>query len=301
MRVIPVRHVDVFTDKIFSGNPLTVFPDAKGLTDSEMQAIAAEFGTPETSFIVPPKTKVDYALRIFSPIKEIPFAGHPVIGAAHIFVSELSAERTVSVLMHETGLGVLPIEVIRGPGPPKIIMDQGKPRIIAKLTEKQIGGVTDALQLDRKALSTHSTPQIISTGLPQLFVQLHELDVLSKMSPDLSKIKKIEIELGLTGVGVFTLETVTRDASAHLRFFVPSIGIAEDAAAGSAAGGLATHLAVSGLLPKESLHDFSIEQGFEIERPSRLYVQLQFKDGTPDNVRVGGYSVTVSRGEIYLQ
>lgn len=113
MRVIPVRHVDVFTDKIFSGNPLTVVPDAKGLTDSEMQAIAAEFGTPETSFIIPPKSKVDYGLRIFSPIKEIPFAGHPVIGAAHVFVSEQSVDRSASVLMHETGVGVLPIQVIR--------------------------------------------------------------------------------------------------------------------------------------------------------------------------------------------
>ncbi len=301
MRVIPVRHVDVFTDKIFSGNPLTVVPDAKGLTDYEMQAIAAEFGTPETSFIVPPKRKVDYALRIFSPIKEIPFAGHPVIGAAHIFVSELSAEKNISVLKHETGVGVLPIEVVRGRGSPKIIMDQGKPRIIAKLTENQIQTITDALQLDRKVLSQDSNPQIISTGLPQLFVQLNQLDVLSKMAPDLSKVKKIENELGLTGVGVFTLETVTRDASAHLRFFVPSIGIGEDAAAGSAAGGLATHLAVYSLLPKEILHDFSIEQGFEIERPSRLYVQVKFKDGIPDNVRVGGYSVTVSRGDICLQ
>ena len=251
--------------------------------------------------IVPPKSKVDYALRIFSPIKEIPFAGHPVIGAAHIFVSELSAEKNDSVLMHETGVGVLAIEVIRGRGTPKIIMDQGKPRIIAKLIEKQIQMVTDALQLDRKALSENSNPQIISTGLSQLFVQLNELDVLSKMSPDLSKIKKIENELGLTGVGVFTMETVAREASAHLRFFAPSIGIGEDAAAGSAAGGLATHLAVSGLLPKERLQDFSIEQGFEIQRPSRLYVQVKFKDGIPDNIRVGGYSVTVSRGEIYLQ
>lgn len=301
MRVIPVRHVDVFTDKIFSGNPLTVVPDAKGLTDSEMQAIAAEFGTPETSFIISPKNKVDYALRIFSPIKEIPFAGHPVIGAAHIFVSEQSTEKSASVLMHETGIGVLAIQVIRGRGSPKIIMDQGKPRIIAKLTQKRIQMVTDALQLDRKALTAHSTPQIISTGLPQLFVQLNELDALSKMSPNLSKIKKIETELGLTGVGVFTLETVTRGASAHLRFFAPSIGIDEDAAAGSAAGGLAAHLAICGLLSKESLHDFSIEQGFEIGRPSRLYVQVQLKQGIPDNVRVGGYSVTVSRGDIYLQ
>jgi trans-2,3-dihydro-3-hydroxyanthranilate isomerase len=92
LRSIQVRHVDVFTEKAFSGNPLTVIPNAVGLSDSEMQAIAAEFGTPETSFILPAKGDADYGLRIFSPIKEIQFAGHPVLGAAHVFVSESNKE-----------------------------------------------------------------------------------------------------------------------------------------------------------------------------------------------------------------
>jgi trans-2,3-dihydro-3-hydroxyanthranilate isomerase len=299
MKVIQIRHVDVFTDRIFSGNPLTVIPDSTALTVSEMQAIAAEFGTPETSFIIPPKSKADYGLRIFSPIKEIPFAGHPVIGAAHIFVSELSKDKETLLLTHETGIGVVPIQVFRERDSAKLVMDQGRPKVIGTLTKQQILSVVDALQLGRTALSK-STPRIISTGLPQLFIQLNELSSLSNMSPDLTKIKKIETKLGLTGVGVFTLETVNEDTSAHLRFFAPSIGISEDAAAGSAAGGLAAQLTLCHLLPNETLRDFSIEQGIEIGRPSRLFVKVQIKDGMPDDINVGGYSVTVSSGSIHL-
>jgi trans-2,3-dihydro-3-hydroxyanthranilate isomerase len=278
---------------------LTVIPDSAALTVSEMQAIAAEFGTPETSFIIPPKTKTDYGLRIFSPIKEIPFAGHPVIGAAHIFVSELCKNKQASRLTHETGIGIVPIQVFHEQDTAKIVMDQGRPKVIGTLTEQQTISVVEALQLQRTALSK-STPRIISTGLPQLFIQLNALSSLSNMSPDLTKIKKIETKLGLTGVGVFTLETVNEDTSAHLRFFAPSIGISEDAAAGSAAGGLAAQLTLSHLLPNETLRDFSIEQGLEIGRPSRLFVKVQIKDGIIDDINVGGYSVTVSSGSIHL-
>lgn len=299
MRETAIRHVDVFTDEIFSGNPLTVIPEAEGLSDSQMQQIASEFGTPETAFILASEGH-DYRLRIFSPIKEIPFAGHPIIGAAHVFVSEISKSHGRR-LMHETGIGVLQIDVMGDQPPHKLIMDQGKPRILGKLDEEHLKGLCDALTLERKGTSSDSSPQIISTGLPQLFIQVNGLGDLSHLSPDFNKITKIENELGLTGVGVFTLETVNSDASAHLRFFVPSIGISEDAAAGSAAGGLGAYMAINGLATKERLRDFSIEQGFEMGRPSRLYVEVQLKDDAPQNVRVGGYSVTVSKGVINLQ
>jgi trans-2,3-dihydro-3-hydroxyanthranilate isomerase len=300
MTAIPVRHVDVFTDQIFSGNPLTVVPDAKSLTDSQMQAIAAEFGTPETSFIVPPKGEADYGLRIFSQVKEIPFAGHPVLGAAHVFVSENKEANSLSLLQNETSVGILPIHVTPGGSSPKLIMEQGKPKIIAKLTEQQIQTVADSLRLQRGMISKDSSPQIISTGLPQLFIQLRELDQLTNLTPDPSAIRNLESKFNLTGVGIFTLETSTPEASAHLRFFVPSIGINEDAAAGSAAGGLGAYLAIFDLLPRNKLKDFFIEQGFEIGRRSRLYVQVEGDADIPDNIRVGGYSVTVSSGEIHI-
>jgi len=299
MRSFRIRHVDVFTEKAFSGNPLTVIPNAVGLSDVEMQTVAAEFGTPETSFILPATGDADYSLRIFSPITEIPFAGHPVLGAAHVFVSELSKGLEASALRHETRIGVLELQVIRGDKVAKLVMDQGRPKLIGGLTEKQVATVADALQLDEVAMAD-STPQIISTGLPQLFLQLNELDALTKMTPDLVKVKKIEAQLGLTGVGVFTLETVNREDSVHLRFFAPSIGINEDAAAGSAAGGVAGYIALCHLLPNETLQGFSIEQGLEIGRPSRLYVNVEMKDNAPENIRVGGYSVTVSTGIISM-
>jgi trans-2,3-dihydro-3-hydroxyanthranilate isomerase len=299
MKEIEIRHVDVFTDEIFSGNPLTVIPEAEGLSDSQMQRIASEFGTPETSFILASQ-RHDYRLRIFSPIKEIPFAGHPIIGAAHIFVSEISKSPRAK-LSHETSSGVLSIDVMGDHPPHKLIMDQGTPKILGKLDAEHFKRLCDAFALDRNGISSDVPPQIISTGLPQLFIQVNGLGDLSHLSPDFNKIREIENELGLTGVGVFTLETVNSDASAHLRFFVPSIGINEDAAAGSAAGGLGAYMAINGLATKERLRDCYFEQGFEMGRPSRLYIEVQLKDDAPQNVRVGGYSVTVSKGVINLQ
>ena len=305
MRSFEVRHLDVFTSKAFSGNPLMVVMDAEGLESTEMQAIAAEFNMPETTFILPPeKPGNDYKVRIFTPLKEIPFAGHPIVGTAHVVVTEeiVKVKKPRCTLKHETGIGVLPIEVIfDDEGAPRVVMTQGRPEFFSILKEEQISSVAEALGVDEEEIrETGLAPQVVSTGLPQLFVPLKRLETISKLTPDLRKVKKIEEELGLEGVGVFTLETRSREASVHLRFFAPSIGIEEDAAAGSAAGGLGAYLAKWKVLPEEKLGDFSIEQGLEMGRPSMLYVNVEVKGGNPIKVKVGGYSVTLLKGTLRL-
>ncbi len=305
MRSFEVRHLDVFTSKAFSGNPLMVVMDAEGLESTEMQAIAAEFNMPETTFILPPeKPGNDYKVRIFTPLKEIPFAGHPIVGTAHVVVTEeiVKVKKPRCTLKHETGIGVLPIEVIfDDEGAPRVVMTQGRPEFFSILKEEQISSVAEALGVNEEEIrETGLAPQVVSTGLPQLFVPLKRLETISKLTPDLRKVKKIEEELGLEGVGVFTLETRSREASVHLRFFAPSIGIEEDAAAGSAAGGLGAYLAKWKVLPEEKLGDFSVEQGLEMGRPSMLYVNVEVKDGNPVKVKVGGYSVTLLKGTLRL-
>ena len=305
MRSFEVRHLDVFTSKAFSGNPLMVVMDAEGLESTEMQAIAAEFNMPETTFILPPeKPGNDYKVRIFTPLKEIPFAGHPIVGTAHVVVTEeiVKVKKPRCTLKHETGIGVLPIEVIfDDEGDPRVVMTQGRPEFFSTLKEEQISSVAEALGVDEEEIREAGlAPQVVSTGLPQLFVPLKRLETISKLTPDLRKVKKIEEELGLEGVGVFTLETRSREASVHLRFFAPSIGIEEDAAAGSAAGGLGAYLAKWKVLPEEKLGDFSVEQGLEMGRPSMLYVNVEVKDENPVKVKVGGYSVTLLKGTLRL-
>ena len=305
MKEFEIKHLDVFTRTPFTGNPLLVVLEAEGLGDSEMQAIASEFSMPETTFVLPPDDPdVDYKVRIFTPLQEIPFAGHPIVGTAHVVVTEgiVGVEKPRDTITHETGIGILPIEVIYdGAEVPRIVMTQGRPEFLSVLDEKQISSVAEALRVsERDVEETGLTPQVVSTGLPQLFVPLKSLETISDLAPDLGKVKTVEEGLGLKGVGVFTLETVNKDASIHLRFFAPSIGIDEDAAAGSAAGGLGAYLARWNVLPEEELRDFSVEQGLEMGRPSRLYVNVEVQDGRPVKVKVGGYSVTILSGTLKL-
>ena len=129
---------------------------------------------------------------------------------------------------------------------------------------------------------------------------MDDLESVQALAPDLEKIKRFEEELRITGIAVFTLKTVSNEVSAHLRFFAPSIGITENAAAGSAAGGLGAYLALTKGLPESKLLDFSIEQGLELGRPSRLYVSVQSRNGYTKLVKVGGYSTTLLRGTLKL-
>ena len=305
MKELAIRHVDVFTSRAFAGNPLLVVLQADSLSDDEMQSIAREFEMPETTFVLASaKPGADYKIRIFTPITEIPFAGHPVIGTAHVVVTEgiVKTKRPRSTLMHETNVGLLPLEVIEDDEPaPKIIMTLTKPNILSSLNESQISSLAEALKIEKQMVSRVASPQIISTGLAQLFVRMDDLENVKALTPDLEKLKRLEEKLRITGVAVFTLNTVSDEVSAHLRFFAPSIGITEDAAAGSAAGGLGAYLAITKALPESKLIDFSIEQGLELGRPSRLYVSVLTRNGYPEAVKVGGYSTTLLSGTLKLQ
>lgn len=301
LKELQFMHVDVFTQTPFAGNPLAVVLGAEVLSVLEMHSIAEEFGMPETTFVLPAsKPGAEFRVRILTPVKEVPFAGHPLVGTAHTIVTEGLSKlgKEGGTLTLETGVGVLPVEVSpEAAGAPKIVMTQAKPKFLSTLDKKQFSLVCDALRASEEGIkNTGMKPQVVSTGLAQLFVPITGLKAIQILKPDFEKVKKVERELGLTGVGVFTMETADREAAAHLRFFAPSIGINEDAAAGSAAGGLGAYLAKSRLLSKQRLLDFSIEQGMELGRPSKLLVSVEVKDGNPYLVKVGGYSTTILKG-----
>ena len=206
------------------------------------------------------------------------------------------------MLIHETNVGLLPLEVIRDDAlTPKIFMTLTKPNILSSLSESQISSLADALKIQTRMISKGAPPHIISTGLAQLFVRIDDLENVKALTPDLEKIKALEEKLRITGIAVFTLNTVSDETSAHLRFFAPSIGISEDAAAGSAAGGLGVYLAMTKALPEPKLIDFSVEQGLELGRPSRLYVSVRSRNGYPEAVKVGGYSTTLLNGTLKLE
>lgn len=303
MRRFRMKQVDVFTDRPLTGNPLAVFFDGAGLSSEEMLAIAREMNLSETTFVLPPtKQEADYKVRIFTPAKEIPFAGHPSIGTAHALIEDgrIPLRKTVTTVRQEVGIGVLPIEIQLTSSKKRLItMTQGKPRL-GQIVE-DIEGVADILGVPREEIASTNLPiQVSSTGLDQLMVPIQSLERIRSLLPNFEKLGELERKLDLTGCSVFTLETSSPDASVHVRFFAPGAGVFEDPATGSAAGALGAYLVNLGVLGSESPVSFIIEQGLEIHRPSRIIVAVEHEAETPTLVKVGGEAVTVLEGEIIL-
>lgn len=332
--------MDVFTDQPFAGNPLAVFPEAEGLTDDEMMKIAREMNLSETVFVlkpeasepapvdqgnpsesegaettepsvdsVTPASSVLRRLRIFTPAREIPFAGHPIVGTWNA----LAREGIVPVpeggngwtrIQHEVGVGVLPVEIeFKDGGPSQVVMTQGKFEILGEIDDGQEQSeIARALGRAREDLDESLPIQIITTGLSCLAVPIRSLSDLSHCRVNSSLLAEIYVRLGATGCLAFARETIEiGESRAHARFFAPADNIPEDPATGSACGALGAYLvhhSASGVEPEEGKYRFVIEQGDFINRPSRIHLEVSGQPGSVNQVRVGGQSVVVARGEV---
>ena len=297
------RQVDVFTDRPYGGNPLAVILDADPLSTGQMQAIAREMNLSETSFVTSATAPdADYRLRIFTPSRELPFAGHPSVGTAHVLFEEgvLKAGSTPAVFLQEVGIGVLPIEIQPEDRPPRIMTTQGTPEYGDVVHD--LAALSRALNVDQAAIEASGLqPQIVSTGLRQLMLPVAGLEAVQQIKPDLRALEELERGMEFTGCSVFSLQTVSPDTTAHVRFFTPASGISEDPATGSAAGALGAYLVGNGVLGNTGGRvELTVEQGGEIGRPSRIYVEVEHRGKSPTLVRVGGYSVTILRGELLV-
>lgn len=300
---ITFEQVDVFTDRPFAGNPLCVVPDGAGLSTDQMQAIAKEMNLSETTFVLPPTDpRAAYWMRIFTPAKEIPFAGHPSVGTAYVMAcaGRFPLHELVTRIFQQVGIGTLPLDIEVADGKPgRVVMTQGAPSFGAVL--RDLTPVADALGLDPLILARAKLPiQAVSTGLEHLMVPLPDLKSMATLRPNLSALDVVLRDRGALGCFVFTLETISSDAFAHARMFAPGAGVPEDPATGSAAGPLGAYLAVHGVLPRER-ESFVIEQGIEMGRPSRIWVEVgRDAAGMPNMIRVGGTTVPVIRGTIQV-
>lgn len=300
MKTVAFYRVNVFTDMPFSGNPLVVIPDVFDLSDEEMLNIAREMGTSETTFVFQPETKeATYRVRIFTPAAEIPFAGHPSLGTAFVMadLGRFPLEEPVTIISQELQVGVLPLEIyVKNGEVDRVVMTQKETELGACITDYQ--ELATALGIREDLIrETGLDVAVISTGLPQLFVPIPSLKSISELRPKFFELREVERKLGVAGCCVFCLETQDPRALVHARFFAPSHNVREDPATGSAAGGMGAYLAVRKLLPKEM--NFIIEQGEEMGRPSRLYVEVKVdKAGHPYKVKVGGKIIPAMEGTI---
>ena len=308
--------VDVFTDRPFAGNPLAVFPEAAGMTDEQMMKIAREMNLSETVFVLEPNgdstgPTVLRKLRIFTPTREIPFAGHPIVGTWNA----LARQGVVPVpdggsgmqrIYHEVGIGVLPVDVeFRDGQPVQVVMTQGKFQIIDELDEApEQAELARALGLAREDLDETLPIQSISTGLSCMVVPVRSLADLRDCKINSSLLGEIYTRHGATGCLAFTRETIeVGPARAHARFFAPADNIPEDPATGSACGALGAYLVYHqalSLQPEEGRYKFVIEQGDFIHRPSRIRLDVKGQKGSIEEVKVGGASVSVASGEVFV-
>jgi len=303
MRKFEFYQLDVFTKKAFTGNQLAVFPEASGISDEEMQLIANEMNLSETVFVLPSE-KALRRLRIYTPKQELPLAGHPVVGTwnllARLGVTETKKDGWVTI-EQELNLGVLPVEIeFRNGKPHQVVMTQGVFQVGEVIVDEDlIEELARGLGLERRDIvETKDLPiQIVSTGIKSLDVPVASLEDLGRCNINSSLLSNIYLKYGAVGVYAFTFETNEEDSRAHARFFAPDDGIPEDPATGSAAG------AFSGYLVNHDAIDtnkFTIEQGDFMKRPSRIFADVTGEKERVEKVKIGGKSVVVAKGEIYL-
>ena len=303
-RSLKFYQADVFTNLPFGGNPVAVLPDAAGLADRELQQIASEMNLSETVFVFPPTDPTAAArLRIFTPTREIPFAGHPVIGTFFVLgkIGRLRLTEPVTRVLHECTLGVFPVELHVSKGEiERVVMAQPKPQFLGTIEPvTDLFQVANALGLNKSVITDTKFPvEVVSTGLPVMIVPVRTLTAVRSISPDIAAVNDLCGRYGANGIMVFTTVTVEALSTVHTRMFAPPIGIVEDPATGSASGALGAYLVQHGVVEVRPVTEIIAEQGYELDRPSRIFIQVESDDDAIQTVKVGGQAVMIVEGTL---
>lgn len=290
--------LDVFTDHAFGGNQLAVFPDAAAVPAERMQDIAREFNFSETVFALPADDPAHARrLRIFTPGAELPFAGHPTVGTAHLLAAT-GAVPTVegdNSFVLEEGVGPVRVSVRKEQG--VVAFAQLS---VAKLPERLDAAaperIAEALSLSGDDVVDDGIgPVAFSCGTPFLFARLRGVDAVSRAELNYPVWKRAFTERGTNELFFFAEGGRLPGADVHGRMFAPGLGVPEDPATGSAVAALAGYL-VALQQPADGTAKWTVEQGIEMGRPSLLHLEADISNGAISGVRVGGQSVIVTEG-----
>jgi trans-2,3-dihydro-3-hydroxyanthranilate isomerase len=278
--------VDVFAAAgPMSGNPLAVVLDAGAWPEVRMQAFAAELGISETTFVMSSGAGADHRVRIFTPLRELPMAGHPIVGTAWVL---RAAGRIGERAVLETGAGSLPVRV-QGQ---VATMDQAAPEAGPVVDADEVGA---ALGLEPLP---DPPPQVWSTGVRQLMVRAPTAEALEGLRPDHEALARLGERDGWIGVSAYVLPEATDGRlRVDVRHFAPLVGVPEDPVTGSAAGALGACLAAAGLGDADDL-EMVVRQGAGLGRPGEVAVRVASSEGVPRRVRVGGRVVPLFEGRV---
>jgi trans-2,3-dihydro-3-hydroxyanthranilate isomerase len=291
---------DVFTQRRFGGNPLAVFPDARGLTATQMASLAREFNLSETVFVLPPADPANTRrLHIFTPGRELPFAGHPTVGAAFVLAAlgEIATPTAETRIVFEEGVGLVPVTILSRDGAPRFtqltvaqLPTFGAPPPAVAAVAAMLSLSPDDIRHEENALQT------VSCGMPFLMVPLESREALRDAKPRADLFRATLGPSKTTEVYVFWDD----GARVHARMFVLDPALKEDPATGSACACLAGYLAWRGRTARGSTSTIRVEQGVDMGRPSLLEAEVDTdRDGIVTGVRVGGASVLVAEGSVY--
>lgn len=294
--------VDVFTDRIFGGNPLAVFPDVQDLTEAQMQLVARELNLSETTFVFPPADPAHAArLRIYTPKVELPFAGHPTVGTAFVLAAlgrvPLSEGETRIVL--EENVGPVPVTIRSRDGQPVFTQ-------LAAAQPPEFGPpppapaeLASTLGLEASDVSSGELgPRAVSCGLPWLIVPVTSRDAIARARLHADRYERVLGGYWSRGVYLVTFDTRLPDSDVHARMYAPAIAPHEDPATGSAAASLAGYLAARE--KSDGTRRWRVTQGHEMGRPGRIEIEAERNGGKITAIRVGGASVLVSEGEMEI-
>src|SRR5664279_2364980 len=291
--------VDVFTDTPFGGNQLAVFTYPGDLPTATMQSIARELNLSETVFILPPAdAKNHFRLRIFTPAAELPFAGHPTIGTGFVLHQQGMTSAGVALRLEE-GVGVIEVALAsQADGNLLVTMQQPIPQFGVIYEDRD--RLSAALSLTPADLIDGLPAQVVSSGLPFLFLPIRKLEAMRRVRLQMEPYEQIIAATGARGLFFFTPEVERAGSTVHSRMFAPQMGISEDPATGSASGPLGAYLLLYGLVDAATAQHMIGEQGFEMQRPSIIHMHIEGTAEQITAVSVGGYTQAVGSGVLNL-
>ena len=277
---------DCFTDRPLTGNQLAVFTDARDVPEDRLQPLAREMAFSETAFVYPPAQGGHVRLRIFTPVAEVAFAGHPVLGSAFV----LAGPMQLLEIRLETGAGIVPVLLEREGD--RLAFGRMSQPVPSTAPFERVPELLEALGVERSELPV----EVYDNGLPHVYVALADEQTVASLEPDLAALARLQLAWGGEPFGAICF--AGSGSRWKARMFAPADGVAEDPATGSAAGPLACHLARHGLA--EFGTELVISQGEELGRPSTLYARAEGSAERIERVEVGGSAVVVARGEFRL-
>jgi trans-2,3-dihydro-3-hydroxyanthranilate isomerase len=294
-------HYDVFTGEVLQGNQLAVFTDARALDPSAMQRVAREMNFSESTFILPPaRSDTDIRMRIFTPMNEMPMAGHPTIGStfalAHTGVIRPGSSRFVFGL----NIGPVPVDLEwSGHALRFAWMTQSAPTFGPVIKDRAAAAAALGLQSDD--LAQNLPVQEVSCGVPYLMVPLRDRQTVDRAVSDTAAFRRFMSAAGLDlAIFLFSVEPKGAAETAYSRMFAPEFGIIEDPATGSASGPLGCYLVRHGLVSGDAAQGMISLQGVAMGRSSRIHIQINGGSDNISQVRVGGEAVLVGSGELLV-